>query len=293
LVCKEPGHLNGYNDIVIFRDQFIAVGTDGRIDRISKSGEITPIDHSNTYRLNNAYADDKIFITVGERGTILYSTDGKTLFHPESGTDKNIYGITSKNKFIIAGADSGIILTSKNGKSWDHLWTKAKGNILSLSSNNTFFIGVTDAGEIIKSNDGIHWNIQDYNKEYAGYNPYSKFAKVLAVEKSIIIIGTHEDGSPSILTSSLGNVWTERLTNFYKDQNIIGHLTNTPNGITYNPGQDEFILACDEGALFTLPACTKCNKYIKISENDFNALIYNDSYLLVVGADYSVAIQRL
>ena len=45
LVSNESGNLNGYAEIVSYRDKFIAVGTDGRIDCISKSGENVTLDY--------------------------------------------------------------------------------------------------------------------------------------------------------------------------------------------------------------------------------------------------------
>jgi len=283
----------GYNDIVFFKNRFIAVGTDGRIDRISKSGERIPVDSSCKYNLNCAFSNEETLIVAGDHGTILFSSDGRSYYRAESGTEKKIHGIAFKNGLLIAGADSGTILTSKNGKFWNSITTSIKGNIVSLSANNSFFIGISDTGEIIKSFDGIRWEIQDYNKEYAGYNMYSNFKKILATQNSIVIIGTHDDGSPSILFSSLGNVWTERVPLYQDNQGLVQCLTKKPNGITYDPERDQFILACDNGELLSLPPCSKCNKYAKISETDFNALIYSDNCLLIVGNELSVFIQRL
>jgi hypothetical protein len=293
LVSSESGALNGYTDIVHFRDKFIAVGSDGRIDCISKSGEGEPIDNSCKDRLNCAFSNDEILIAAGDNGTILYSSDGKNFYRAESGTDENINGITSQNGLIVTGADKGILLISKDGKSWKNFQINAKGNILSLSANKSFFIGVTDSGEIIKSFDGIDWEIKDYNKEYAGYNKFSKFKKIVAAQNTIVIIGEHDDGSPSILYSTLGDVWAEKELIYHNDEGVVSLLAHKPNGITYDDDRDEFILACDHGELFSLSSCQKCNKYTKISENNLYALIYDDSYLLIVGDEYSVFIQRL
>jgi hypothetical protein len=232
-------------------------------------------------------------LAAGDQGTILYSSDGKSFYREESGTDQNINGIAFKNGLILAGTNKGIILSSKDGKSWNILQTNAKGNIISLSVNSNFFIGVTDAGEIIKSVDGTNWEIKDYNKEYAGYNKFSNFKKIITNQNSIVIIGIHDDGSPSILFSSLGNVWTERIPVYQDNHGMTCYLTQKPNAITYDPVGDQFILACDNGELFTLPTCVKCNEFKKISEIDLNAIIYVDYYLVVVGNEYSFFIQRL
>jgi hypothetical protein len=283
----------GYNDIVLFKDKFIAVGTDGRIDCISKSGEKVLVDSSCMYNLNCAFSNDEFLIAAGNHGTILYSSDGKNFYQVDSGTEKNINGITFKNGLLVAGAERGTILVSKNGKSWNALPLQMKGNILSISANTSFFAGVSDSGEIVKSFDGMKWEIQDYNQEYAGYNQYSIFRKIVASPYSIVIIGIHKDGSPSIICSSLGNVWTERLPIYQDDQGVVQGLTNRPNGIAYDPERDQFVVACDHGELLVLPPCSKCNKWAKISERNLHAIFYFDNCLVVVGEEFSVLIQRV
>jgi hypothetical protein len=282
----------GYSDIVFFKGKFFAVGTDGRIDCISGAGEKIPADSSCKVKLNCAFSNDDILIAAGDHGTILYSSDGKNFYRSETITDKNIYAITSKNGLIIAGTRGGKLLSSIDGKTWKIIKTAAKGNVISLSANSSFFIGITDSGEIIKSFDGNKWDIKNYNKEYAGYNRYTNFKKILAAQNSIMIIGTHDDGSPSILFSSLGNVWAERIPIYQDDEGIDCFLANKPNGITYDSGQDQFILACDGGVLFSLPSCSKCNEYKKISDDNLNALIYSGKYFLIVGDRYSVYIKN-
>ncbi len=282
----------GYNDIVLFRGRYIAVGTGGRIDCISASGEKMGLDSSSRYDLHCAFSDGKILIVAGDRGTILYSSDGKNFYRAASGLEENINSIAWKNGLFVAGADSGMILASKDGISWKSARLASRGNIVSLSANGSFFIGVSDSGEIIRSEDGVKWDIQDYSKEYAGYAPQSKFRKIIAAQNGIVIIGTHDDKSPSIVTSILGNVWAERTPIYEDDQGIVQSLTSQPNGITYDPDRDQFILACDSGELLTLPPCSKCNKYAKISETDLRALIYNNNAVYIVGDEYSVFIQK-
>ena len=291
LISGESGDLYGYTDVVYFRNRFLAVGIDGRIDGISKSGDIAPVNRSNN-KLNCIATNDEMAVAAGDHGTLLYSFDGKRFDPAQTSTDLNINGVTIRNGLIMAGAENGLILISRDGQSWSHTQTKATGNILSLSSNNSFFIGVTDASEIMKSVDGLDWEIMNYNQEYAGYNPRADFKKILVAGNRIVIIGTHNDGSPAILISSLGNVWAERLPVYRDDESGAGLLTNKPNGITYDPVQDQFILACENGELLTLPNCAKCNQYVKPSENHFNAIVYADDCLCVVGADYSVLTRK-
>ena len=109
----------GYRDIVLFKDKVIAVGTDGRIDCLSKSGEKISVDSSCAYTLHCAFSNEEILVVAGDHGTILYSSDGKSFHCAESGTDKSIHGIASKNGLLVAGADSGTLLSSKNDISFD------------------------------------------------------------------------------------------------------------------------------------------------------------------------------
>jgi len=292
-VLSESSPFNGFTDIVRYRDRYIAVGTDGRIDCISGSGKSVTIDSSGHIKLNCAFSNDEILIITGNHGTLLYSSDGKDFCHAQSGTKENINCVTSGHGLILAGADRGIILISKDGISWNQNQTNAKGHILSLTAGRSFFMGITDAGEIIKSFDGIHWKINDYNQDYAGYNRPSLFKKILSAQNRIVIIGTHDDGSPSILFSSLGNVWAERTPVFHDEQGLMDVLKEAPNDITYDSGRDQFILACDHGELFSLPNCEKCNEMMKIAEYDLKAIFHAGDGLLIAGDEYTVFFQRL
>lgn len=293
LISSEAGNPQGYTDIVPFRDQSVAVGTDGRIDRLSKSGECATLDHSSAYPLNSVFANDEILIAAGDHGTILFSKDGSSFSHSETGTDENINDVSDYTELILAGADNGLVLVSIDGQLWEKIQTAAKGNILSLSSNHSLMIGITDAGEIIKSADGLNWEIMNYNEAYAGYNPHVHFKKILTTDDNILIIGNHDDGSPAILVSTSGNVWAERSPVFHDDEGRICFLTNKLNGITYDPDGDQFFLACAGGVVFSLSNCTKCNKWLKLSESHLNAVCYADNCLFIAGDDYSFFIQRL
>lgn len=286
----DAGDKKDYRDIVIYNGKFLAVGSDGRVDYINNSGNSIPAGNKYKENLNCIVSDDQTLIAAGDKGTILFSSDGKLFTKIESGTVRNINGISFKNELFIAGADKGTILVSKNGKSWNIIHLEVKGNIVSVMANDSFFFGITDSGEIFRSDDGLNWEIKDYNKEYSGYNKSCIFKKVLAVKNRIVIIGRHDDGSPAVLFSSLGNIWTERSLNYKDDHGAIRFLTNEPNDITYDPVRDQFILACDNGEIFSLPSCTKCNVSVTISTNDIRAIICTPDLLLSVGEDLFINI---
>lgn len=278
----------GYRDIVAYKDQFLAVGTDGRIDCINKSGEITRINNALTNNLNGVIYTNQTIIAVGNEGTILFSSDGKICLKKESGTDKNINSITSFKGNVIASADDGTILIMESGNSWKHIQLPLKGDIVSISSGSSVCIGVTNKGEMIKTSDAVNWDIFDYNKEYAGYNKPCSFKEVLISRNRIAIIGQHEDDSPVVLFSSLGNVWTERSVSYTDEHGMIHWVTNLPNNICYDVAGDQFFLVCNNGELLNLPSCTKCNKSFIISKNNLNGIICLENTLMIVGDDYFV-----
>jgi len=283
----------GYRDIVNYDGKYLAVGTDGRIDYFDNAGEKTTVLSPCKNNLNCVIGDDHILIVGGDNGTILFSSDGLVFTKVESGTDKNINGIAFKRELVIAVADQGTILVSKNGKSWNSILLEVSGNIVSITANDSFFFGITDNGEIIKSSDGLNWGIMNYNKVYSGYNKSCRFDKVLATRDRIAIIGSHDDGSPAVLFSSLGNVWTERLLVYNDDHGMIRFLTNKPNDIIYDPAGDQFFLACDKGEIFCLPSCTKCNESVTISTYDLYGIILTENQLLSIGEEFSVNILKI
>lgn len=292
-MASETVRAPGYTDLVRFKGVFMAVGTDGRIDRILESGESETVACPAADTLHCAVANDEVLIAAGDHGTILVSTDGTSFKRAQSDTDQAILAVCVQDDLMIAGTDQGTILLSQDARSWNTVQIAVKGRIISLSANKSFIMGITDASEILKSADGIHWEIQDYNTAYAGYNQPARFNKILTAENHIIIIGTHDNGSPCILFSALGSVWAERLPVYYDDDGKIAYLDQSPNAITYDAQWDAFILACNKGTLLSLPTCKKCNEYVQISEKNLYAILYADPYLVVAGEDFSVFVQKL
>jgi hypothetical protein len=301
LICLIPSEgiifnqaeVKGYRDIIFYHGKYLAVGTDGRIDYISSTGEKSAIVANSRNNLNCINGNGQVVVAAGNNGTILFSSDGKGFSPIKSGTESNINGISCRNGLFVAGADDGMILASNNGSSWSCIKTEARGNIVSVTANDSFFTGVTERGEILTSKDGFNWAIRDYNKEYSGYNKSCVFKKVLAANNRIVIIGRHGDNSPAVLFSSLGNVWAERSLVYDDDQGIMRLLTNEPNAITYDSVRDQFILACDKGEIFSLPSCTKCNKSVTVTTNDLHAIICTDDLLLSAGEDFYINILKL
>lgn len=286
LVFECPSVTPGYRDVVFDGSRFIAAGSGGKIDIIDAIGKKTSVPVASSANINSVISGDQVCIAAGDRGTLLFGSGESQFSAVSSGIDKDINCITFFRDLWIAGADDGLLLFSKNGKTWTLNQTGFKGNVVSLDCNNSFCFGVTDKGEIIKSSDGLNWEAKDYNKDYEGYNLSCSFRKIIVLQNRIMIIGIHEDHSPAVLYSSLGNVWTERLLS-YKDENgIMGMLSEEPNDIAYDPETDQFLVACNNGVIFTLPSCSHCNMLYKVTDNNIRSITKGNDMFILTGDNF-------
>lgn len=282
----KPVNASGYNDIIFDGSKFFAVGSGGRIDAIEPAGKKTSLPVAGSADLNCIASGDQTLIAAGNNGTILIRPGEGQFSRVTAGTNKNINCITFFRDLWIAGADDGLLLVSKNGQTWTLNQPGFKGNILSLDCNNSLCFGVTDRGEIIKSSDGLNWQVKDYNKDYQGYNKPCIFRKIIAVQNKIMIIGVHDDSTPAVLYSSLGNVWTERSLSYKDNNGSMNELTDAPNDIAYNPESDEFFVACDNGIIFILPSCSHCNMLYKVAESNIRGIARGNDRLMLAGEKF-------
>ena len=279
---------SGYTAVACYKSGFIAVGADGRIDHISTNGEITQTEKFPDIHFKCLLAADQFVMAAGDNGNVVISSKNEPFQKIESGTEKGINSIASFNEFIIAVAKNGEILLGDTEGFFQMFQLNVKGNIVSISSNKTDCFGVTDEGEIIHSKDGLNWNIFDFNKTYAGFYKPCRFKKVLVTENNIAVIGIHEDGTPAVLFSNLGNVWTERTLNYTDENGKDGYLTDIPNDILYDAIADEYYIACSNGKMMILPNCSHCNSFTTITDKNLTGISFNGNVLLIVGEQFFI-----
>jgi hypothetical protein len=291
ILLSIPGNGNkteGYRCLIRYEDGFIAAGSGGQIDWISASGKITKSEKFPGENFNCLLEFDQIIVVAGAGGSILISSNGGIFRKAESGTGRNINSLDVFNGYIIAGADHGEILRGDASGSFKKYPLDLKGNIVSVSARNSDCFGVTNEGEIIHSTDGIKWNIIDFNKFYSGFYRPCHFTSVLVTDNRIAVAGIRDDGSPVLVFSSQGSVWTERLLNYTDDKGIDGYLAETPNDIFYDDTGDQFFLACNRGRLMKLPSCSQCNKLAVISAEDLEGISIIENNLMIVGGNFFI-----
>ena len=103
------------------------------------------------------------FISVGDSGTILTSSDnGTTWDNRTSGTTNNLWGVTYGNGIYVVVGD-GTILTSSDGITW--IIRSAGGGRRVIYRNELF---VTVGGKILTSTDGISWTTRVSSGSFYG-----------------------------------------------------------------------------------------------------------------------------
>ena len=272
-----------FTAVISYQDGFIAVGNDGRISRISLNGEIKETENFSGFNFNSLVSTDQIIMAAGENGEVVVSFSDQPFKSIDSGTKNNINTLTSFDDFIIAGTDNGELLIGEPDGFFQLIQLNVKGNITSLSSRKDVCYGVTDEGEIIHSEDGLNWEVFNFNEAYAGFYKPCRFSKILVTENNIAVVGVHNDGSPAVYFSILGNVWTERTLNITDENGMEGYLQDIPNDIYYDQIFNEYYLVCTNGKILILPNCSHCNTTNRISEKDLLGIAYNNNRVIVVG----------
>ncbi|MDD4032526.1 MAG: hypothetical protein PHS48_04685 [Bacteroidales bacterium] len=275
----------GYTAIISYQDGFLAAGSDGRIDRISKSGTITNFEKFPEERLNCLLSYDQTVIAGGDNGSLLISSS-QGVSKINSGTDRDIHTLALFKEKILAGTDQGEILIGDKNFLFRKINLPLKGNIVSLSARSSDCYGATDEGEIIHTADGIQWDIFDFNRFYSGYYKPCLFTKILATENRIAVAGKHDDGSPVLMFSARGNVWTERTLEYTNDEVMTASLEDIPYDLFYDSGEDLFILCCSQGKVMTIPSCSHCNKLEMYSTEGLRGIAGIGDVLMLVGENY-------
>ncbi|MGB8490991.1 MAG: hypothetical protein WCE64_08025 [Bacteroidales bacterium] len=289
----EKNKSEGYRAAIGYDDGFIAAGSGGQIDRISSSGKITKSEKFPGVNFNCLLSDQRMLIAAGDNGTLMISSDSGIFRNIDSGTDRNINSLALFNGIIIAGTDRGEILSGDEKGGFRKILLPVKGNIVSVSARESDCYGVTDEGEIIHSADAINWDITDFNKVYSGFYKPCYFTRVLVTANRIAVAGMNNDGSPVLMFSSQGGVWTERSLNYTDDQGMPGFLDDRPNDIFYDYQGDEFFLACNNGRLMKLPSCSQCNKLAVLSDENLTGIAGNNNTMIIVGENFFIRILNI
>ena len=80
------------------------------------------------------------FVSVGNSGTILTSSDGISWTKRTSGTSKYLRGVTYGNGLFVTGGFFGTILTSPDGITWTERTSGIFRNLYGVTYGNGIFV---------------------------------------------------------------------------------------------------------------------------------------------------------
>lgn len=103
------------------------------------------------------------FVAVGEGGTLLTSTDGRTWMDTPSPTSATLRGVAAGGTGYVAVGDGGVVLASIDGTAWVSGESRTTGRLNAVAWTGTYYVAVGAApkallsGLILTSTDGLLW----------------------------------------------------------------------------------------------------------------------------------------
>ena len=171
-----------------------------------------------------------LFVTVGDNGIILTSSDGISWTKRTSGTTKNLYGVTYGDGLIVTVGDNGTILTSSDGTTWTNTSTNKRTTLRYFSKADTnhlygvtygddLFVTVGGNSTILTSSDGTTWTERDGLR--SKWTDPQYFKAITYRKKLFVLVGRNG----RTLNSPDGITWKQRKSG--TKYNLVG--------ITYSP----------------------------------------------------------
>lgn len=197
-------------------------------------------------------------VVTGTDSTLVCLMDGEeTVMDLPAGA--RLRGIDAFGDGIIAIAEGGTVLF------WDSPFDKArqrhmdlKGELTCIDAGSETCYAVTDSSEIVSIDLALQGKVFDFNENYSEYYGKVRIIGIAAGPAAVFIAAERENGRPAAFASTRGTVWSERDLNY--TVNGVWHMFGTlPHGIAYEESSESFVLHCDGGVEFHLPACSHCN----------------------------------
>ena len=279
-----------YKEIFARADSFVAITNDGRIDWISDKGTVIKSKSIEGEAFHTVTINNLQMVVAGISGALYFFDNDTTFMKIETGTKSPANCLALFNGKVIAGYDNGELRIGNTGFSFKTVRIGLKGNIISLSVTTKECYGVTDQGEIIHTNDGTEWTTFDFNKIYNGYYNSCSFTKIITTPGQIAVIGKDINGLPVLFFSSKGTVWTQRLLTYTDEKGFIDTFNDITNDIYYDSSKEQFIMACNNGKLMTIPSCSHCNKLYNITDKNLNGISGNEHVIIIVGEENYIKI---
>jgi len=244
---------------------FVTVGDNGVILTSSDGTSWDKGISGTTYNLVGITYADGIFVTVGDNGTILTSSNGTAWTSITSGTTNNLSGVTYGNSTLVTVGNNGTILTSADGTSWTKRTSGTSEHLYGVTNGDGLFVVVGENATILTSSDGTTWTERDGLRSKWAIPKYLK--GVTYRKKLFVAVGRNG----LILNSPDGTTWKERKSGI--GHNLLG--VTYANGIFVSVGKNGKIVTSFDGNWWV--------KRTYVLPTWLNGVTYGNSAFVTVG----------
>jgi len=217
---------------------------------------------------------NKVYVAVGDWGTVLTSADGLDWSKQDSGTVERLHSIAYGNGLFVAvggqGLRPGVIFTSNNGTNWVSQGVNAPSPLNSVSFSEGLFIAEGLAFSILTSRDGTNWASQPAQC-FNGGIAYGNGRYVVA-GNYVLVKGNESELRAQALVS-----WDT--TNWIRTD--LGN--DTIQGVAF--GNSTFVtVGYQSGAYISTDGTNWINASVGTSDSLFGVAFGNDRFVAVGGA---------
>ena len=178
--------------------QFVAVGDKGSI-LTSTNGEtwIVRVPYRTT-NLRCIAKGDRLRVAVGNNGLVFTSPDSVTWTRQSPLSTNNLRGVAFGDGRFLAVTELGEVIISTNGQAWTLPVATPASSLYSAAYGKGLFVAVGEAGAVVTSPDGSHWTLQNNVATY-------RLNAVTFTGDLFLAVGKHG----TIISSTNGTQWNQ------------------------------------------------------------------------------------
>jgi uncharacterized repeat protein (TIGR01451 family) len=195
--------------------RYLSIGDGGTIVSSTDFNAWTIPTSPTTNRLEGIVYSGTKFVAVGEKGTVITSTDGVSWTAQSSGNTNDLKSIAYGSGTFVAVGSKGTIITSSDGVSWTTR-TFDNVNLTAIAFGNARFVAVGTSGTIwVSTNNGVGWN--DYT-----WHTAAALNAVTYANSKYVVVGT----GGLILTSSDSVSWSQSAVATTEDFQAVAYFNS-------------------------------------------------------------------
>lgn len=189
------------NGVAFGSSKWVSVGNGGTIITSTDASVWTARNSNTAEGLNAVYYENSLWVAVGSNGTILTSVDGITWLSQVSGTTVRLNKVRYGNGLWIIVGDTGTILTSVDGTTWTRQISNTFTSLTGVVYGAGKWVISGYGSQILSSTDAINWTSKSTNVSYP-HTGVSYGNGTFIVNVSYVV--------PIILKSTDGVTWSDQ-----------------------------------------------------------------------------------